>query len=93
MDFKHKHNQGGNLFRENVCHTQQYNLVSFKTLQQSIIIQYLWKYSINDPVGKGMVTIFDEVLFVYQEVMVWIKLPKLAVYNVKMFIREEPEIK
>lgn len=40
-----------------------------------------------------MVAIFDEILFVDQEVMVRIKLPKLAVYNVKVFIREEPEIR
>lgn len=52
---------------------------------------YLWEYSVNNPIGKGMITISDEVLFINQKVMIGIKLPKLAVYNIEMLIGEVPE--
>lgn len=39
-----------------------------------------------------MVAISGEVLLVNQEIVVCIQLPKFAVHNIKMFIREIPEI-
>lgn len=48
----------------------------------------LRKYSINDPVRKGMIAISNEVLFINQKIMISIELPKLAIYHVKVFVRK-----
>ena len=50
----------------------------------------LWKNSVNDPISKCMVSISDEVLFIDQEIMISIKLPKLAVYHIEVLIWEIP---
>jgi len=51
----------------------------------------LWKYSVDNPVGKGMITIFDEIFLINKEIMVAIEFPKSAVYHVEMLIGEVPE--
>lgn len=48
----------------------------------------LRKYSINNPVRKGVVAISNEVLFINQKIMISIELPKLAIYHVKVFVRK-----
>ena len=48
----------------------------------------LRKYSINDPVRKGMIAISNEVLFINQKIMISIELTKLAIYHVKVFVRK-----
>jgi hypothetical protein len=37
-----------------------------------------------------MVSVLDKIFFINKEIVVWVKLPELAVYDVKMFIREIP---
>lgn len=79
------------IFRQEIiCSTSKQHL-GWATRQRGnywIIQTYLWKYSINDPVGEGMITISDEVIFVNQEIMVHVQLPEFTVYDVKMFIRK-----
>lgn len=50
----------------------------------------LRKYSVDNPVGEGMITIFDEIFLINMEIMVAIEFPKSAVYNVEMLIGEVP---
>lgn len=66
--------------------------IAFKKVRAGIISETnLWKYSINNPVGKGMITIFDEIVLINKAIMVTIKFPKSAVYDVEVLIGEVPE--
>ena len=35
-----------------------------------------------------MITVFDEILFIYQEIMVCIQFPELAIYDIEVLIWE-----
>lgn len=53
----------------------------------------LRKNPINNPVGKGMITISDKVLFIDKKIMVGVKLPKFAKYYVSVHKRSICNIK
>jgi len=46
----------------------------------------LGKNSINNPIGKRMVPIFNKVLSINEKVMICVELPKFAVNDIKMLI-------
>ena len=48
--------------------------------------QNLGEYSVDNPVGKSMVSISHKIFFVNQEIVIRIQLPELAVYDIEMLI-------
>lgn len=54
--------------------------------QKRKIYTDLGKYSINNPIGKRMVPIFNKIFSINEKVMICVELPKLAVNDIKVLI-------
>jgi len=54
--------------------------------QKRKIYTDLGKNSINNPIGKRMVPIFNKILSINEKVMICVELPKLAVNDIKVLI-------